>query len=53
MYTETRFATRHAAQQFANLRSMVDGHGVEGPYQDGTEWVVYSVQPSILATASL
>lgn len=50
---ETRFATRHAAQQFANLRSMVDGHVVEGPYQDGADWVVYSQNPSARATASL
>jgi len=50
---ETRFPTRHSAQEFANLRSMVDGHVVEGPYQDGAEWVVYSQNPSTHATASL
>lgn len=51
--TETHFSTQLAAQAFANLRSMVDGYTVEGPYMDGTQWVVYSVNPSTRATASL
>lgn len=51
--TETHFATREAAQEFANLRSMVDGHVVDGPYRDGAMWVVYSRPMSNSATASL
>ncbi|WDS52176.1 hypothetical protein SEA_UTZCHIPS_70 [Microbacterium phage UtzChips] len=44
--TETTFATRKAAQEFANLRSMVDGKIVTGPFIQGPKFVVYSSDPS-------
>ncbi|WP_157541139.1 hypothetical protein [Microbacterium sp. XT11] len=44
--TEYTFATRHDAQEFANLKSMVDGKIVAGPFIAGDKWAVHVSDPS-------
>ena len=41
--TAYTFRSRHDAQEFANLKSMVDAHKASGPFIYGEKFVVYLV----------